>query len=98
MAKTVSFALNKLGWKPRTEREQVWYDLALEDWSRLKANAASTRKVLLNDLEGHDAAAAERAACALIAMGIEDAVPALIAALKHAGTEHMARIYWIGRF
>ncbi len=94
LAPAAASSLERLGWHPQSEREQVYIWLARDDWDRITANRDIVRSVLIEDLAGNSADAVENAALALVALGVEDAMPGIIGAMNKTGNPLLATLYY----
>jgi HEAT repeat protein len=90
---SVASSLIQLGWQPQTDRERTYLRLAQSNWNEISANWPLSRKILLNDLKSGDQTAVENAAYAFIAMGTEDVLGDLAAALINRGADMMAYLF-----
>jgi HEAT repeat protein len=86
-------ALQKLGWDPYSEREQVYYWICKANGANLRSDWGKTQRVLLEDLESGDPRKMENAVNAFVALGNPDMIPILIDILKTQGSKEMAQAY-----
>jgi len=86
-------SLNKLGWKPASDSEQVYFWICISDGANLKTNWNKTTHVLLADMQSGNQRKIENAVYTFISLGREDIVPKLIDILDTQGTKEMAETY-----
>jgi HEAT repeat protein len=86
-------ALNKLGWKPASEVERVYFRICKSDGTNLRGEWEKTKQVLLPDLQSGDSRKFANAVCAFISLGKEEIVSDLVRALNEHGTREMAPTY-----
>lgn len=85
--------LQRLGWQPQTDAEQVYWRVAAHDWDWLDDHWETTKRILLDDLRSAEFRRIEHAAYALITIGREEIIPDLIQALEKHGTKEMAETF-----
>jgi len=74
------------------DAEQIHHWVATGDWQHLTEEWEAAKEVLLSELDGRDLRARD-AACALIVLGREECVGAMIASLKAHGMIQIAEAY-----
>ncbi|HEY3450010.1 MAG TPA: HEAT repeat domain-containing protein [Myxococcales bacterium] len=84
----------RLGWKPGSPDEQSLVDLAKHDKAALLARWAQVRPLLLADLQSKNGDARINAARWLILLGMDDALPPMLAALKASEDTLLATTYF----
>lgn len=78
---------------PETERDRVYLLICKQDIRTLNAHWEQARRVLLGDLMSCERKRIDTAAYALISLGNEDVVPALVQALDARGNEDTVEMY-----
>jgi HEAT repeat protein len=86
-------ALKKLGWKPISDADHVYFWICNADGANLKTNWEETTRVLLADVQSSNQRKIENAVYAFVSLGKEDIVPKLIDILNTQGTKEMAETY-----
>jgi HEAT repeat protein len=75
----VASALQKLGWKPSTDVEQVYLSIAKRDKRALEANLSRVTAILLADLPSKDRSAVQNAVFAGVGVGSREFVQGALA-------------------
>ncbi len=86
-------ALEKLGWKPASDAEQVYDWIGKQDTSHLKQAWDKTSKVLLDDASSGDQRKIENAVYSFVALGEPKVVDDLVQALDDHGDKDMAETF-----
>jgi len=87
-------ALEKLGWKPATDVEQVYFWVCKRDGKHLRMNWEKTKQVLLADVQSGNKRKIDNAVYSFVSIGNEDIIPTLIDILNNDhGTKEMAEAY-----
>ena len=85
--------LKKLGWKPTSDSEQVYFWICNSDGVDLKTNWEKTTRVLLADVRSRNQRKIENAVYTFVSLGKGDIVPKLIDILNVQGSVTMAETY-----
>ncbi len=85
--------LQTIGWKPRTEEEEIHFLVAQRAHSDLQALWADTKRVLMNDIESKNSERVSNALYAFIGMGKEEVITDLLKLLDNHGTVQIAEAY-----
>jgi hypothetical protein len=86
-------ALKKLGWRPKSDTDQVYLWICTSDGDNLKAQWEKTTRVLLADVKSRNQWKIENAVYAFVSLGREEIVPKLISILTKQGDKEMAETY-----
>jgi len=86
-------ALEKLGWKPASDAEQIYDWIGKQDSSHLKQSWKKTSKVLLDDVSSGDQRKVQNAVYCFMALGEPKVVDDLVQALDDHGDKDMAETY-----
>jgi HEAT repeat protein len=86
-------ALEKLGWKPASDAEQIYDWIGKQDTSHLKQAWGKTSKVLLDDVSSGDQRKVENAVYSFVALGDPKVVDDLVQALDDHGDKDMAETF-----
>jgi len=86
-------ALKKIGWKPTSDTEQVYFWICNAAGANLKTQWEKTRQVLLADLKSLNQRRIENAVYTFVSLGKDDIVPELISILYARGDKEMAEMY-----
>lgn len=89
----ITDALLKLGWKPKTEAEQVYYWIARQNGKTLHEKWNQAKRVLRKDLTSGVRRRIVNAVCATVSLGKEDVMDALVTALNRFGDRKLAEVY-----
>jgi HEAT repeat protein len=93
MKSDAGMALAKLNWQPQTDRERVYYWVALEQGAMLNEHWAVTKQVLMADVKSGQRYLIDYALYAFITIGNQDVIPALVDALHAQENQEMALAY-----
>jgi len=85
--------LDGIGWKPRTNDEEIHYLVAKRAHGDLQALWVDTKKVLLKDIDSKDPERISNALYAFIGMGREEVINDLLKLLDNHGTVQIAEAY-----
>jgi HEAT repeat protein len=86
-------ALEKLGWKPTSDAEQIYTWIGKQDSSHLKQAWEKTNKVLLDDVSSGDQRKVQNAVYCFMALGEPKVVDDLVQILDDHGDKDMAETY-----
>jgi hypothetical protein len=86
-------ALEKLGWKPASEAEQIYDWIGKKDSTHLKQDWDKTSKVLLDDVSSGDQRKVENAVYCFVAMGEPKVVDDLVQILDDHGDKDLAETF-----
>ncbi len=86
-------ALEKLGWKPAAEAEQVYCWIGKKDTPQLKDKWEQTKRVLLADVEASERRKIENAVYSFVAIGEEKILEDLVRILDDQGNTEIAETY-----
>jgi hypothetical protein len=86
-------ALEKLGWKPTSDAEQIYAWIGKQDSAHLKQEWEKTRQVLLDDVSSSNHQKMENAVYSFMAIGDPKVVDDLVKALDEQGDKDMAETY-----
>jgi HEAT repeat protein len=86
-------ALEKLGWKPTTEAEEVYSWIGRKDSNRLKERWDQTRRILLADVSAEDRRRIENAVYSFVAIGESKILEDLVRILDDQGNTEIAETY-----
>jgi HEAT repeat protein len=86
-------ALERLGWKPATESQQVYAWIGKKDSAHLKQEWEKTREVLLNDVGSGDRRKVQDAVFTFMALGNPKIVDDLVQILDDHGDQELAETY-----
>jgi HEAT repeat protein len=86
-------ALEKLGWKPASDAEQIYDWIGKQDSSHLKQSWEKTSKVLLDDVSSGDQRKVQNAVYSFMALGEPKVVDDLVQAIDDHGDKDMAETY-----
>jgi HEAT repeat protein len=86
-------ALEKLGWKPASDAEQIYDWIGKQDTNHLKQAWGKTSKVLLDDVSSGDQRKVENAVYSFVALGDPKVVDDLVQALDDHGDKDMAETF-----
>ena len=89
----LGMALEKLGWLPRTEAEQVYSWIARRNKHDLVGHWEQTKRILLSDARSGERRRVENAAYSLISLGQEEVMDELVRILDTEGDKDMAQAY-----
>ena len=85
--------LNGLEWQPSSDEERIWVYVAERDRQSLLDNWETAKKVLIDDMESAGSGEIQNAVFALIAIGQDEAIDALVGILGKKGTAAMAKAF-----
>jgi HEAT repeat protein len=86
-------ALEKLGWKPTSDAEQIYVWIGKQDSTHLKEQWNKTRQVLLDDVSSSNHQKMENAVYSFMAIGDPKVVDDLVKALDEQGDKDMAETF-----
>jgi len=85
--------LDSLGWKPRTDEEEIHFLVAQRAHSDLQALWAETKRILMKDISSKDTDRISNALYAFIGLGREEIISDLLTLLENYGTVQIAEAY-----
>jgi HEAT repeat protein len=85
--------LKDLKWQPSSDQEKVWFDAARRNKQSLAANWEVVKKVLLNDANSENINKVQNAVFALISIGRDEAIDALVEILGKKGNVEIANAF-----
>ncbi|MCE5327250.1 MAG: hypothetical protein LLG01_12650 [Planctomycetaceae bacterium] len=88
----IGTALDQLGWRPSSDRENVYFWICLRS-DKAKKNWHTTRAILAPDMKSENEKKRLNAVNAFITLGNDAIVPEMIAVLNASGDSTMASIY-----
>ncbi len=86
-------ALDRMGWRPRTEQERVYLWICKHERAALERAWPMTEKILLDDVRSRQAKRLENAVLTFICMGKEKMIAELVRILSDSGYKEMAETY-----
>ncbi len=89
-AKEAAKSLPELGWKPSSEREQAYFQIATMNLKTVRDNWPSIKRVLYEDLESQDGEKVKSALSAFVVVVDEDTMPDLLAVVGRTESKHVA--------
>lgn len=85
--------LDAIGWKPRTDEDEIHYLVAKRAHGDLQALWVDTKRILMKDIESKDPELISNALYAFIGMGREEVINDLLKLLDNHGTVQIAEAY-----
>ncbi|MGD8559569.1 MAG: HEAT repeat domain-containing protein, partial [Gammaproteobacteria bacterium] len=93
IAQYTSKVMSALGWRPRTEEEEIHYLVARRANNDLQALWPDAKRILLKDIESKDSDKISNALYAFIGIGKEEVIGDLLKLLDNHGTVQIAEAY-----
>jgi HEAT repeat protein len=85
--------LEDLHWQPSSDRERVWFEVATRNKKSLLEDWETTRRVLVDDANSEDRHKVQNAVFALIGIGQDEVVDALVSLLGKKGNLEIASAF-----
>lgn len=85
--------MGAIGWRPRTEEDEIHYLVARRANNDLQALWSDAKRILLKDIESKDADRISNALYAFIGIGKEEVISDLLKLLDNRGTVQIAEAY-----
>jgi HEAT repeat protein len=93
MDEKIGEALERLGWKPKTDKEIVYFWICKNDKNNLNQNWSLVKEILMEDLLSREKSKIEKAAFTVIRLGKDEMVNDLIKAIEYEENAGMATVY-----